>query len=513
VQIPSPTIEDIRRLAHELNFELDDEEAALFTASAAGLAGELRGFEGIEEHNPLRVDAAQRERGGARPEGDENRFGAWAWKVSVKGRPTGPLAGKRVVLKDNVSLAGVPLHNGSALLQGFVPEIDATVVTRLLDAGAEIVGKAVCENFCLSGGSHTSFPEPVRNPHDPAYMAGGSSSGSAVLVSSEEADLAVGGDQGGSIRMPASWCGIVGLKPTYGLVPYTGILSLDNTLDHTGPMGRTAADVAQMLDVMAGRDGLDPRQGETPFELPSFTAELDRGLAGLRIGVLREGFGWSNSEQAVDDCVRRAAERFAALGATVSEVSVPMHLHGGRLMGALLVEGTLRHFARDEGLGAGWMGFYDTHFLEFYAEARRKHGQQFPASVKSLLLTGAWLEGKSFGVIGARTQNRRRTLRAAYDAAFAEVDVLIMPTTPILPAEMPQPDAPLALRMIAAGNMTANTAAFNVSGHPALSLPCGREGALPIGAMLVGRHFEDGTLLRAAHAYSDSNSDSNSNLD
>ncbi len=499
--IPAPTAEDLRRLARELHFELDDEEVALFGAAVSGLAGELDAFDDIAEHNPLRVDPSLAKRGGKRPEGDENRFGAWAWKVSVRSGATGPLSGKRVVLKDNVSLAGVPLHNGSALMQGFVPEIDASVVTRLLDAGAEIVGKAVCENFCLSGGSHTSYPEPARNPHDPAIMAGGSSSGSAVLVATNDADLAVGGDQGGSIRMPASWCGIVGLKPTYGLVPYTGILSLDNTLDHTGPMGRTAADVASMLDVMAGRDGLDPRQGETHFELASFATELERSLKGLRIGILEEGFGWENSDAAVDDCVRAAAERFRALGASVETISVPLHRSGGQLMGALLVEGTLRHFARDEGLGAGWMGFYDTHFLEFYAEARRKRGQDFPPSVKSLLLTGAWLEGKSFGAIGARTQNRRRTLRAAYDAALDEVDLLLLPTTPILPAPMPEPDAPLALRLQATQNMTENTAPFNVSGHPALSLPCGNEGALPIGAMLVGRHFEDGSLLRAAHAF------------
>jgi amidase len=499
--IAPPTAQDVRRLARALNFELDDEEAELFAASIAGLVGNLDAGDDIEEDNPLRIDPREAKRGGKRPEGDENRFGAWAWKISLRSGAAGPLAGKRVVLKDNISLAGVPLQNGSAVLEGFVPEIDATVVTRLLDAGAEIVGKAVCENFCLSGGSHTSFPEPVRNPHDPAYMAGGSSSGCAVLVSTAEADLAVGGDQGGSIRMPASWCGIVGLKPTYGLVPYTGILSLENTLDHTGPMGRTAADVAQMLDVMAGRDGLDPRQGETPFELPEFSADLQGGAAGLRIGVLEEGFGWPNSDTAVDDCVRDAAERFRRLGASVAKISVPLHLRGGRLMGMLLPEGTLRQLGRDEGLGAGWMGFYDTHFLEFYAEARRKRGQHFPPNIKSLMLTGAWLEGKTFGAIGARTQNRRRTLQKAYDEALREVDLLLMPTTPILPARMPEPDAPLALRMAAAGNMTANTAPFDVSGHPALSLPCGSDGALPIGAMLVGRHFEDGTLLRAAHAF------------
>ena len=172
----------------------------------------------------------------------------------------GPLAGRTVAIKDNIMVAGVPMMNGSETLEGFVPTRDATVVTRLLAAGATITGKAVCEDLCFSGGSHTSRTGPVRNPWDPTRSAGGSSSGSAALVAAGAVDLAVGGDQGGSVRIPSAYSGTVGHKPTHGLVPYTGAFPIELTLDHLGPITRTVADAALMLGVLAGADGLDPRQ-------------------------------------------------------------------------------------------------------------------------------------------------------------------------------------------------------------------------------------------------------------
>ena len=181
-------------------------------------------------------------------------------KSVVKGAESGPLAGKTVALKDNVCLAGVPMMNGSATLEGYVPDQDATIVTRMLDAGATIMGKAHCEAFCLSGGSHTGALGPVHNPHKHGYSAGGSSSGSGALVAAGEVDMAIGGDQGGSIRIPASFCGIYGMKGTWGLVPYTGVMPIEATIDHTGPMTATVADNALLLEVLAGPDGLDPRQ-------------------------------------------------------------------------------------------------------------------------------------------------------------------------------------------------------------------------------------------------------------
>ncbi len=196
---------------------------------------------------------------GYRPAAEENPHNAWYRKTSIVGAASGKLKGKRVALKDNIMLAGVPMMNGSSTLEGYMPEFDATIVTRMLDAGAEIAGKVHCESFCLSGGSHTNATGPVHNPHKMGYSAGGSSSGSGVVVALGEVDMAIGGDQGGSIRMPSSFCGTYGMKPTWGLVPYTGIMPIEIYVDHTGPMTANVADNALLLEVIAGDDGYDPR--------------------------------------------------------------------------------------------------------------------------------------------------------------------------------------------------------------------------------------------------------------
>ena len=201
----------------------------------------------------------------------------------MKGAASGKLKGKTVALKDNIMLAGVPMMNGSATLEGYVPDFDATIVTRMLDAGAEIVGKVHCESFCMSGGSHTGAVGPVHNPHKMGYSAGGSSSGSGVVVALGEVDMAIGGDQGGSIRMPSSFCGTYGMKPTWGLVPYTGIMPIEIFVDHTGPMTANVADNALLLEVIAGDDGYDPRIKAPKVE--EYTKALGGGVKGLKIGV------------------------------------------------------------------------------------------------------------------------------------------------------------------------------------------------------------------------------------
>src|SRR2546430_6918976 len=225
---------------------------------------------------------------GYRPSPEENTHNACYYKTLVEGASQGKLKGKTVVLKDNVMLAGVPMMNGASTLEGYVPEIDATVVTRILDAGGTILGKAHCEYFCVSGGSHTNATGPVHNPYKIGYSAGGSSSGCAVLVALGEVDMAIGGDQGGSIRMPSSFSGVFGLKPTHGLVPYTGIMPIEITVDHTGPMTATVRDNALLLEVIAGADGFDPRQ-YAPKVHP-YVAALDGGVRGMKIAIVREGF-------------------------------------------------------------------------------------------------------------------------------------------------------------------------------------------------------------------------------
>src|SRR5918993_4756629 len=236
---------------------------------------------------------------GYRPTGDENKHNAWYVKTTVEGASRGKLKGKTVVLKDNIMLAGVPMMNGAATLEGYVPDIDATVVTRILDAGGTIVGKAHCENFCLSGGSHTNATGAVHNPHKMGFSAGGSSSGSAVVVALGEVDMAIGGDQGGSIRMPSSFSGTYGMKPTWGLVPYTGVMPIEIFVDHTGPMTANVADNALLLEVLAGDDGYDPRIKSPKVE--EYTKALGGGVKGMKIAIVKEGFEQAGAEAAVNE--------------------------------------------------------------------------------------------------------------------------------------------------------------------------------------------------------------------
>lgn len=263
--------------------------------------------------------------------------GGWATKCTA--RATSPksalLAGKTIALKDNVSLAGVRCTNGTAALN-WTPEVDATIATRIMDAGGLIMGKAACESACMDGVSDTSVTGNVQNPYADNYSAGGSSSGSGRLVATGSVDLAIGCDQGGSIRIPSANCGLAGLKPTWGLVPYTGILSLECTIDHAGPMAKTVRDAALLLQVIAGPDGIDDRQ---PSYLPpgtlDYTANLDsfmssfadpsKPLAGIKIGVLKEGFTIPNMDSNVHLVCSSAVAKFSDLGAKVTEVSVPSH--------------------------------------------------------------------------------------------------------------------------------------------------------------------------------------------
>src|SRR3954467_1727073 len=235
------------------------------------------------------------------PDASQNPRNAWYVRTSIKGASSGVLKGKRVAVKDNVMVAGVPMMNGNSILEGYVPDIDATVVARLLDAGAEIIGKTHCESYCISGGSHTGAKGPVHNPHKMGFSEDGSSSGSCVAVALGEADIALGGDQGGSIRMPSSWCGIYGMKPTHGLVPYTGIMPIEIYVDHTGPMSATVADNALLLEVIAGDDGYDPRI-KAP-KVQDYTKALTGDIKGLKIGVVKEGFEQATAEAAVNESV------------------------------------------------------------------------------------------------------------------------------------------------------------------------------------------------------------------
>ena len=438
---------------------------------------------------------------GQRPPPEENPLNAWYVKAEVRGAPHGPLHGKTVVLKDNVCLAGVPMMNGASTLKGYTPDIDATIVTRLLGAGATVVGKAHCECFCLSGGSHTNATGPVHNPHRAGYSAGGSSSGSGALVGGGFVDMAIGGDQGGSIRIPASWCGCYGIKPPHGLVPYTGVMPIEATIDHTGPMTRNVRDNAVMLKAIAGADGLDPRQYAPQAD--DYPSALGRGVSGLRIGVVKEGFGHPGSEAEVDAKVREAAERLAGLGASVDEVSIPAHLCGPAIWTPIALEGLTNQMMHGNGMGTGWEGLYATSLLDFHANWRSR-ADELSDTLKICMLMWHYYLKHHRGHYYAKAQNLTRQLREDYDEVLRTCDLLLMPTLPMKATPLPPPDAPLALYCQRAFEMLPNTAPFDVTGHPAMSVPCGMIDGLPIGMMLVGGKWREATIYRAAGAFEQS---------
>jgi amidase len=493
--VKRPTHEQLKDIVGSLHMSMSDREIAEYLEV---MEPTFQAYDRLQQL-PDNLPAVRYPRTpGYRPGAAENSMNAWAVKTEVRGAAYGPLAGKRVVLKDNVCLAGVPMMNGASTLEGYVPDVDATVVTRILDAGGTIVGKSHCEYFCLSGGSHTSASGPVHNPYKHGYAAGGSSSGSGALVGAGEVEMAIGGDQGGSIRMPACWSGCYGMKPTHGLVPYTGVMPIEATIDHTGPMSATVADNALMLEVIAGPDGLDPRQYDVRVD--KYTAALGRGVAGMRIGVVTESFGRPESESDVDQKVRQGAEQLRALGASVEEISIPMHLDGPAIWTAIALEGLQMQMMHGNGMGFNWKGLYTTSLLDAHANWRAR-ANELSRTLKISMLIGEYFVRQYRGHFYAKAQNLSRLLRRAYDDAFNRFDLLLMPTLPMKATPLPEQNAPLALYCQRGFEMLGNTCPFDVTGHPAMSIPCGMGHGLPIGLMLIAKHYNESTIYRAAHAF------------
>jgi amidase len=493
--VKRPTLDQLQEIVASLHMNMSAAEVAEYLEV---LEGTFAAYDRVNQLPDYLPSVRYPRTPGYRPGAAENPMNAWAVKSEVRGAAYGPLSGKRVVLKDNICLAGVPMMNGASTLEGYVPDVDATLVTRILDAGGTIVGKAHCEYFCLSGGSHTSALGPVQNPYKHGYAAGGSSSGCGALVGAGEVEMAIGGDQGGSIRMPSCWSGCYGMKATHGLVPYTGVMPIEATIDHTGPMTTTVADNALLLEVIAGADGLDPRQYNVRVD--KYTTALGRGVAGMRIGVVTESFGWPSSEADVDAKVRQGAERLRSLGAVVEEVSIPMHLDGGAIWTPIALEGLMVQMMHGNGMGFNWEGLYTTSLLDAHANWRAR-ANELSRTLKISMMAGQYFIKHYRGHFYAKAQNLARLLRKSYDDVLARHDLLLMPTLPMKATPLPPANAPLALYCQRGFEMLPNTCPFDVTGHPAMSIPCGMSGGLPIGLMLIAKHYNEATIYRAAHAF------------
>lgn len=495
MSVRRPTLDQMREIVQGLGISMNDREMLDYLTLMEDTFAAYDVIDAMPDYLP---EVKYPRTPGYRPPSAENPMNAWYVKAEVRGAAAGPLSGRKVVLKDNICLAGVPMMNGSSTLEGYTPDIDATVVTRILDAGGTIVGKAHCEYFCLSGGSHTNATGPVHNPYRLGYSSAGSSSGCGALVGAGEVEMAIGGDQGGSIRMPASFCGAYGMKPTHGLVPFTGIMPIEPTIDHAGPMTTNVRDNALLLEVIAGEDGLDPRQ-YCP-KVDRYTQAVGMGVAGMRIGIVREGFGRPESEADVDEKVRQAAEKFRGLGALVEEVSVPMHVTGAAIWTPIALEGLTDIMLHGNGFATGWEGLYVTSLLDYHANWRSR-ANEFSKSLKISMFVGEYMQKQYRGHYYAKAQNLSRLLRRSYDDALSRYDLLLMPTTPMKAQPLPAPTDPLAVHIQRAFEMIGNTCPTDASGHPAMSLPCGMSQGLPVGMMLIGKHYQESTIYRAAGAF------------
>ncbi len=322
-----PDVQEVVEVAERLGIHLSDDEAGLYRKYLGYQLAARDEFVQyrIEEDKPPMLSPSREP--GYRPSAAEDPLNAWTWKCRIEGAPEGILAGKTVSYKDQMAIAGIPMSIGSFALEGFIPDFDATVVTKVLAAGGTIVGHNTQDGLSGGfgfGGGIGDYGRP-KNPHNPDHVTGGSSAGSGAAVAAGEVDIAFGGDQGGSIRIPAALSGNVGLKPTCGLVSHFGIgFDSDQSIDYTGPMARTVEDTAAALQATAGYDGYDPRQSrEVPLTLDVLTG-LDRGVSGLRIGILEEGFAGADAE--VSALVMAAVDILVDAGAHVSKISVPQHV-------------------------------------------------------------------------------------------------------------------------------------------------------------------------------------------
>ena len=493
--IARPSVEKIQEIGASVYIDVSADEAKSFQALLENNFAIYEVLDALPDDVP---EVKYPRTPGHAPTMEENPFNAWYWKTHIKGASDGPLSGKRVVFKDNIMVAGVPMMNGSSTLEGYIPDVDATAVTRVLDAGGIVAGKGHSEYFCTSGGSHTNAKGPIRNPHNPDCTAGGSSSGNAALLAANDVDMAVGTDHGGSCRIPAAFCGVVGMKGTFGLVPYTGTMPIDMTIDYVGPMTKTVADNALLMQVLAGKDGIDPVQGEV--KVNQYTAALGQDVSGLKIGVVKEGFGHANSDPEVDKCVHNAAKVFEQHGAVVEEVSIPMHLVSAAIWTPMYVEGLVVSMMHDNGFGKNRSGGYVPSLMKYHANWRQQT-DKFGPQTKLIMLMGEYMTQAYGGVYYAKAQNLRARLTAAYEQAFAQYDLLLMPTLPIVAPPIPPADASPEEIVARALEMVPNTPAFDVTGHPSISIPCGKVRDLPVGLMLTGRLFDEMTVYRAAHFF------------
>ncbi|XP_046548686.1 amidase-like [Haliotis rubra] len=482
-----PTLTELRALSEQENLECTEKE--LVTVQEC-FSYTMNAYAAIEEIPEPRLEVKYPRTAGPLPTGEDNPYNAWFAKCDVQSAESGDLKDKAIGISENIALAEIAM-SPSVLLGGYIPEYDATVVTRILSEGGNITGK--------TANSSTSGSGFVENPHDKARLAGTADSGGAALVSGGQLDMAVGLDHGGSLRIASSWTGVIGLKPTYGLVPYTGIIASEVTLDHVGPMAKTVHDCATLLQVLSGTDNdLDPRQ-PTTLESINFPGKLEESVDECRIGLLEEGFGLADEE--VAKIVKKAAMKLKTKTAEIDSVSVPDHLHGRAIWGSIFLQGSVKTLTEGKGIGDGFKGYYPGSLHDALTATLGKESNKLSSMSKAVYLTAKYVNQETSNKFYCKAQNLSLKLKAAYDKALEKYDVLVMPTVPFIAPTYTSQSNMTSGDYFNGMEMVSNTSPFNCTGHPALTINAGSIDGLPVGMMLVGRHFDEELLLRIAKTF------------
>ncbi|RKY67028.1 MAG: Asp-tRNA(Asn)/Glu-tRNA(Gln) amidotransferase GatCAB subunit A [Candidatus Latescibacterota bacterium] len=407
----------------------------------------------------------------------------------ARGEEVGVLAGVPVAVKDNICIKGMRTTCASKILENFVSPYDATVVEKLKAADAVFLGKTNLDEFAMGSSTENSYFGPTRNPHDPERVPGGSSGGSAAALAAGEAVLALGSDTGGSIRQPASFCGVVGLKPTYGRVSRYGLVAFASSLDQIGPMAKNVKDTALLLNVISGYDPRDSTSA--PVEVPDFTKALDEGIEGIRIGLPREYFA-EGLEDEVREKVLEAVDILKGEGAEVVEVSLPHTKYAIATYYIVAPAEASSNLARYDGVKYGFRA-EGRDLYEMYCNTR---SQGFGEEVKRRIMLGTYtLSAGYYEAYYLKALKVRTLIKQDFEEAFETCDLLATPTSPTVAFRLGEKVAdPLTMYL-----SDVYTVSVNLAGLPGISVPCGSSDGLPVGLQLIGRPFDEETLLRVAH--------------
>ncbi|MGB7584846.1 MAG: Asp-tRNA(Asn)/Glu-tRNA(Gln) amidotransferase subunit GatA [Terriglobales bacterium] len=411
--------------------------------------------------------------------------------LAAKGEKLPPLGGVPVAIKDVMATRGLRTTAGSKVLGNYVPPYDCTAVARMESAGAMVLGKLNCDEFAMGSSNENSVWRPVRNPRDLSRVPGGSSGGSAAAVAADMAVATLGSDTGGSIRQPASFCGVVGLMPTYGRVSRYGLIAFASSLDRIGPLTKTVKDAALVLRTIAGRDPMDSTSADVP--VPDYVAELEKPINGLRLGVPKEYFG-EGLDAEVRKAVETAIQKLAKAGCEIVPISLPHTKYAIPTYYIVATAEASSNLARFDGVRYGYRASDARNLSEMY---RRTRDQGFGAEVKRRIMLGTYaLSAGYYDAYYLKAQKVRTLLAQDFAEAFEKVDAIVTPTSPTAAFKLGEKvDDPLAMYLADIFTVTAN-----LVGICGISVPCGRtKEKLPIGLQILGKHFAEATILRVAH--------------